>query len=375
MTALLARVLAGLLGRCGGLLGPGRRDWVQAMLTEANEIPDGSARLAWLGGGLWLVVRELLPRTIRVLAFIAAAAGVLWIVWPGSPSDSAVPVNRLEVPVILLLLAGLPVVVRRSFGPVRDNWLPRAVRVVGYAIVLALIAGKSVMARDGSKLGAYFHQSWALETVVLLAITGYIAAILILTSQRVRLTRSSLQIGIGVGAVWAGVLYASAPLGEDLEAPSIKWWFLAALALPLATGFIAARVSSRDTQPMGLAPTRQGCLTAVWAAGSAAMLLAALTSVTIALFPHSVPLQTPAPPAILQNGTVIPPNLRHEYWVELSVGQADLTAYLVLLLAPLFGSGLGALGAGLARRSRRSDERDGGGPQRQPSPAPSSARS
>ena len=40
MTGLLARVLAGLLRRCDGLFGPGRRDWVQAMLTEANEIQD-----------------------------------------------------------------------------------------------------------------------------------------------------------------------------------------------------------------------------------------------------------------------------------------------------------------------------------------------
>jgi hypothetical protein len=49
------------------------------------------------------------------------------------------------------------------------------------------------------------------------------------------------------------------------------------------------------------------------------------------------------------NSVVIPPGLRHECWVKISVGQADLTAYFALLLAPFFGAGLGALGGGLGQ--------------------------
>jgi hypothetical protein len=61
------------------------------------------------------------------------------------------------------------------------------------------------------------------------------------------------------------------------------------LALPLATGFVAARFSARDTRPGVLNPAQQGCLAASCATATAALLLAALTSVTIALFPLCVP--------------------------------------------------------------------------------------
>ena len=108
---------------------------------------------------------------------------------------------------------------------------------------------------------------------------------------------------------------------------------------------------------------------------TAALLVAVLTSVTIALFPHQVPLQgTPAagggPDAgyIAGGGcetcdpvrTVIPPGLRLEYWVEISVGQAGDTPLAFLLFAPFLGAGLGALGGGLASRSPGTRGRGGG---------------
>jgi hypothetical protein len=37
---------------------------------------------------------------------------------------------------------------------------------------------------------------WVLEIVLLLVIAGYVAGLLILTSQRIRLTRSGLPVGI-----------------------------------------------------------------------------------------------------------------------------------------------------------------------------------
>ena len=62
------RLLAGLIRRLAGLLADGRRDWVQALLAEVDDVPARSARLAWLGGGLWLVAREvLMNRIIQVL--------------------------------------------------------------------------------------------------------------------------------------------------------------------------------------------------------------------------------------------------------------------------------------------------------------------
>ena len=376
------RMLAGLLGRSAGLLPAARRDWAEAVLAEAGEVRAGAGRVAWLGGGLWLVAREVvMGRVIRVLAFAVAAAGMVWIGWPGASSNSATPLNRVYAVGTVVLLLVLPWVVRRHFGPVRSGWEPRAARVGGYAMVLALIAAKTVKDRLGSKLGAYFPVIpgvWALQIVLLLVIAAYVAGLLILTSRRrVRLARWILPIGIGFGAVTAGVLYALAPLGVavDPSGPSLKWWGLAALALPLATGFLAARLSARDTRPAALGPVQQGSLAASCAMATAALLLAVLTSVTIALFPHHVPLQSPPPPpgggceTCDPNSVVIPPGLRHEYWVELSVGQAGETPLAVLLIGPFLGAWLGVLGGGLARRSP-GISRGGGGPHGLSPPQP-----
>jgi Domain of unknown function (DUF1707) len=377
------RVLAGLLGRTAGLLPAARRDWAEAVLAEAGEVRAGAARVAWLGGGLWMVAREaVMGRVIRVLAFAVAAAGVVWIGWPGASSNSATPVNRVYAVGTVALLAVLPWVVRRYFGPVRSGWAPRTARVGGYAMVLALIAAKSVKDRLGSKLGAYFPvipPIWALQIVLLLIIAAYVAGLLILTSrQRVRLARGILPTAIGFGAVTAGVLYPLAPLGVNVDpnGPSLKWWGLAALMLPLATGFLAARLSARDTRPAALGPAGQSALAASCATATAALLLAVLTSATIALFPRHVPLQTPPPPpgggceTCDPNQVVIPPGLRHEYWAEISVGQAGETPLAALLIAPFLGAWLGVLGGGLARRSPGTRRRGVSGPHTLSPPQP-----
>jgi hypothetical protein len=383
----VTRVLAGLLRAWAGLLPAARREWAEAMLAEAGVVPAGAGRVAWLGGGLWLVAREILiGRVMRVVTFAAGAAGMAWIGWPGASSNSATPLNRVYVVGTVVLLAVLPVVVRRYFGPVRGGWAPRAARVGGYALVLVLIAAKIAKDRYGSKLGAYFvivPGLWVLDIVLLLVIAGYVAGLLILTSQRIRLTRSGLPIGIGFGAVTAGVLYTLAPLsvGVDPASPSLKWWGLAGLALPAATGLLVGRSAARQARPAVLTAAqraRQGSLAACCAMATAALLLAVLTSVTIALFPHRVPLQdNPPPPAgggcetCDPNDTVIPPGLRHEYWVELSVGQAGQTPFALLLLTPFLGAGLGALAGGLASGSRSTSGRRVGGPHAPSPPAPS----
>ncbi|HEY3981618.1 MAG TPA: DUF1707 domain-containing protein [Streptosporangiaceae bacterium] len=350
-------VLAGLLGRVAGLLPARRRDWAEAVLAEAGEIPAWTGRLAWLGGGLWLVAREVLMRVIGVLALAAGAAGLVAVGWPGSSSDSAVPLNRVYIVVTVAALAVLPVVVGRCAGPARAGWAPRAARAGGYALVLALIAAKAVKDRAGSRLGAYFAVVpgiWAIEILLLLVIAAYVAGLLILTSRRVRLTRWILPAGTGLGAATAGVLYALAPAGVNID---LKWWGLAGLALPLATGFLAARMSARDPRRAALGPVGQGCLAAACAMAAAALLLAVLTSVTVALFPQRVPLQMPGPApgggceTCDPNQVVIPPGLRREYCADLSVGQADMAPLAALMIAPLFGAWIGVLGAALARTS------------------------
>jgi hypothetical protein len=152
----LLRGVAALVRGLAGLLADGRRDWVRALLAEAGQLPARPARLAWLAGGLWLVVREVVAnRAILVLAFAAGAVGLVWIGWPGVSTNSATPTNRMYVVGTLVLLAGLPVLVQRLFGPVRPGWAPRAARIGGYAVVLGLVASVAVKHRIGSQLGRY----------------------------------------------------------------------------------------------------------------------------------------------------------------------------------------------------------------------------
>ena len=156
--ARITRMLTGLLTRSAWLLPEDRAEWLEGLVAETNELRQGRARVVWLLGGVWLVAGDVLRRgALRVLAFIAAAAVVLGVAWPGSLSDSAVMVNRIEIPIYLVMLALAPLLVRRYFGPVADGLLPRAVRVAGYLIVLTLITARAVEDREGEKLGAYFH--------------------------------------------------------------------------------------------------------------------------------------------------------------------------------------------------------------------------
>ena len=393
MTGRFTGLLAGLLGRLAGLLPESRRDWAEAVLAEVREVPAGSAQVTWLGGGLWMVARQVvMARVIQMLALAAGAAGLAWIAWPGEASNSATPLNRVYVIGTLVMLAMLPWVVRRFFGPVRRGWLPLAARAGGYAAVLALIAAKAVKDRDGSKLGAYFviiPSFWAAEIVLLLVIGCYVAGLLILTSERTRVARSSLPIGVGTGAVIALGLYVLKPLGD----PS-WWWWVAAMPVPWVTGFAVARLSARVNRPGAvtpatmnpatlnaatlnaatLNPATQGFLAAACATATASLLLAVLTSVTIALFPHRVPLEYPGPPAnggcetCDPNSVVIPPGSRHEYWVEISVGQAGMAPYVALIFAPLLGAAFGAAGAEVATRSRGNRGRSSASDPRAPAP-------
>jgi hypothetical protein len=300
----IARILTGLLLRSAWLLGPDRALWLEGLVAEATEARTGRGRVAWLLGGAWLLAWELLRRSaIQLLTFIAAAGIVVWVVWPGSSSDYAVPVNRIVVPVVLGLLALLPLLVRRYYGPPRPGLLPRTVRIVGYLVVLAVIAGHAAQEREGQKLGAYFGSGIAgipmsvIAGIFALVLAGYTAAILILTSQRIRLTRPVLPVAIGTGTLTGVAMYArySSHLWSEARGmlePSLGWgwWGFVALGLPLLTGFAVARRAARDTPSSGVTPGRQGRLAAVSATGTATLVLAALTAVTIAISPQKVPL-------------------------------------------------------------------------------------
>jgi hypothetical protein len=361
----LTRMLAGLVRGLAGLMGEHRRDWVHALLAETDDQPTGSARLVWLGGGLWLVTREvLMNRIIQALAFVAGAVGLVWIGWPGASTNSATPVNRMYVVGTLVLLTGLPVLLRRYFGPARPGWAPLVTRVVGYAVVLTLIAATAVQQRIANQLGAYFPAilpGWVMNVGFLLIIAGYVAALLILTSRRVQFTRRVLPAALGIGALTAGVLFLLAPFGlnDTIETAAhslhggpvvvadyllLACFALAALAVPVAVHAVATRLADRDTRPGMLTPARQALLATGGAMATAAILVAVFTSITIALLPHQVPQQSGDGicPTCEPSTVVIPANLRHEYYFEESVGGAG-DGGLPLWFVPLIGVALGAL--------------------------------
>jgi hypothetical protein len=366
--SLLVRMLTALVRGLAGLLSEHRRDWVQALLAETDDLPSRSARLAWLGGGLWLVVREVvMNRIVQALAFAAGALGLVWIAWPGASTNSATPVNRMYVVATLVLLAGLPLLVRRYTGPVRPGWAPRVVRVGGYAVLLALIAATAVQQRIGSQLGVYFPvilPVWVTDVGFLLILAGYVAGLLILTSRRVQFTRRVLPTALGIAVLTAGALYALAPFGinDTAETAShslhggrvvvadylvLACFALAALAIPVAVHAVATRIAAGDTRPGILPPARQALLATTGAMATAAILVALFTTLTIALLPHhfSVPPQGAGDgtcPTCEPSTVVIPANLRHEYAFEDSVSGAGDGA-IALLIVPLIGAALGAL--------------------------------
>jgi len=97
-------------------------------------------------------------RIVSSLVFLAATAGLVWAGWPGAPADPATLINRVDVIAAVVMLAGLPWLARRVFGPVGDSWLARIVRVGGYAAVFALVLAKAEGER--SEYAAHCAGAW-----------------------------------------------------------------------------------------------------------------------------------------------------------------------------------------------------------------------
>jgi len=365
----LVRLLNGLIRGPAWLLGEQRRDWVHALLAEAQDIRAPAARLAWLGGGLLLVTREvLMKRIVPALAFAAGAAALVRIGWPGAATNSAVPVNRMYVVGTLVLLAGLPPLVRRYAGPARPGWAPLAARAAGYAVALALVAATAAQQRAGSQLGRYLPviaPVWAMDAGFLLILGGYVTGLLVLTGRRIQFTRWVLPSALGIGALTAAVLYPLAPFGlgdlAENAARSLRGgpvtvagylvlacYALAALAVPVAVHAAATLLADRDTRPGRLTPAWQAVMATAAAMATAAILVALATTATIALLPRQVPGPLPSasdgscPACGNPWGIGVPVSLRREYAYEENVSGAGDGA-LALLVVPLTGAAIGAL--------------------------------
>jgi hypothetical protein len=377
----LTRVMAALLSCSARLVPPRRREWARALRAEADEVPAGWRRLAWLGGGVRLTVREaeLGRRLGYPLAFAAAAAGTAWSAWPGPPGDSAIVINRFDVITIAVILTGLPWLIRRARGPVAGLRLARLVRAGGYAAVLALVLVKAAVERvadapPNNLVGP--TRAWTGEVVFLAVMAGYAALILACTARRSPAVPATVAIGTATGAALGVLVYALGPLGFPLRwaGPwsarlydvAMALGVLLALCAPLTAGLTAARRSGR-AGPAG-SGGRQGALAGLCTGAAAALVVAVLSTATIALLPYDGGLRNWAAshigqwtPMVGQVAPVVGARLGY-----VAGNSAFAAGYLlVLLLGPLAGGSLGAWAGRAAghsgpSRSRFADEQTPG---------------
>lgn len=335
-------------------------------------------------------------RIVFSLVFLAAAAGLVWAGWPGSAANPATLINRVDVVAVVVLLAGLPWLARRVFGPAGGSWLARVVRVGSYAAVFALALVKAEVERSEYAVHsgrAWLAGVWAGEIIFLVVIAAYVAGILAVTARRPPFSPVALAIGAGAGAAAGLLMYALPPVGRW---PHITMGWLAGvygvarvLALPLAlgaaiaAGLVAARRAGRRRQQLPLADVRarQGMAAGLCAGAAAALVFCVLSTGTAALLPHMVkPLlwvfTKPRPPVWSMRGGHLPhPSMYNAalYQFEMSVANTAGGYLLALICFPLFGAGLGAWGglfaAGPPGR-RPGGGGGGGGGEPEPGPPP-----
>ncbi len=363
----LTRLTVAVLRCSAAALPSDRRLWLRALWAEADEVPAGWLRLAWLAGGVRLTIREAaLGRTLGYpLAFAVAAAGTAWSAWSGPPGDSAVAINRVDVIATAVILAGLPWVVRRARGPLAGSRLARLVRTGGYAAILTLVVVKAAVERVADAPPNHLEgpeRAWIGELVFLAVMAGYAAVILACTARRSPAVPAAVAIGAVTGAAIGILVYALGPLGFPLRFSGL--WparlYDAAMALgalltvcaPAVAGLAAGRRSGRSMSAGS--PARQCAMTGLCTGAAAALVVAVSSTATIALLPHAGGLRNWAAGHIGQwtpiVGQVTPfAGTRLGY---VAGNSAFAAGYLiVLLLSPFAGCGLGVL-AGRAGGSR-----------------------
>jgi len=390
----LTRALAGWLRHSARLVPAERRAWVEALWAEAGQAPAGLTRLAWRAGGLRLIAREALParRAAKALVFVAAAVWVVHAAWPGPAGNPATALNRLNVVTLLPVLAGLPLLARWLFGPAAPGRMARVLRFGAYAAVLTLTLAKAVVEQVRDNPAALPRLSsdasvpvkdgmiyaWLVESVFLLVIGLYVAAILAATARRPRVAPATLAAGTGTGIALGAVMYTVAPLGLASHAtdPWLHGFPIALVVLlawvllfggPALAGVAAARCYRGPGSPEQLqkARIRQAAAAGFLATAVGALMVAVLGSATIALMSRAGWVLH-----WLYPGQHLPAAVAYANQLAASV-RADNYG-MILLVFPVIGLLMGLAGGGLAFPAPLSDPPSGGGgPPRPPGdPAP-----
>jgi len=303
--------------------------------------------------------------------FAAAAGAAAWAAWP-QPTVGHAAVSQFHVIATVLLLAGLPLLARRFFGPATPSRAGRFLRVFSCAAILALMPAFAIVeafAELTPKQPAYQRIAcpfqgcgavpgnstggppWAGEIPLILMTIAYLGVILFLTSQRSQVTRGTLAIGAGTGLLFSVVMYAVAPLGLTNDAtdpwlPGSKADPLVALAWILLFGgpaAAAALAARRGRAPGGAALPRnvrigQGIAAGVLANGTAALFTTALGTGTIALM-----LKSPWLLHVLNHGHYLTAIAAYRY--ENTAGSGANVYLFMLIWFPVIGLFMSALGA------------------------------
>jgi hypothetical protein len=360
----LTKAMTALLRRSMAAAPADRREWAEAIMSEAADVPPGWPRLAWLAGGLRLTVLRaaLIRRAGCALAFAAAAAGVAWSAWSGPPGDPAIVINRVDVIAMMVILAALRWVIGRARGHVSAGRPARLVRTGGYAAILALVLVKTAVRRVAdappNNLGGA-TAAWTGEVVFLAVMVGYAALILACTARRSPAVPATVAGAVAAGTAIGVIAYALGPLGFPLRfaGPWPAHLYDAALAMgvylavcaPLAAGLAAAWRNGRSgsVSRVGMG---HGALAGLCTGAAAALVVTVLSTATIALLPYDSGLREWGvshighwTPAAGQWGQVLGPGTRAGYVAGNSAFAAGFL--LVLLLGPLLGCAFGAWGA------------------------------
>ncbi len=396
----LSRLAAAVL-RCYALLLPaGRAEWAEAILAEAENVPAGCERLAWLGGGMRLVSREsmIMRKAGAICAFAAAVGCVAGLSWPRSPVNRVTVADRVSLLVTVALLVGFWVAGRRLVGPAGAGRTQRLVRAAGYSAVLALTLGKASVERmrGPASLGpGASGLLWTGEALFLLVMAIFTIVVIMATAQRSPVTTGTLLRGIAAGLPIGIGVFLFLPLGviryqASRVLPAVPQGALGAFAwaavliAPTAAGVLAARRftpgqavpdaagpagpasgfsawlgrafalygASTDGAAETDARIRQGIAAGLVAGLTGAMLAVLLGTATIALLPHDSQLL----------GWLYP-HLSHAATLPAEQGAGGNAAgyVLLLLVIPFAGWGVGSIGALIATPDRVQPP-GGGGP-------------
>ncbi len=192
--------------------------------------------------------------------------------------------------------------------------MARVLRSGAYAAVLVLTVAKASVeqVRDNLAAAPYLNPdasvpvqtgmiyTWLVESLFLLILAVYAAAILALTARRPRVAPATLAAGTGAGIVLGAVMYAVAPLGLTshptdpwLHGPAIGLVVLLAWALlfggPVLAGVVAARSyrGPGSLKQVARARIRQAAAAGFLATAVGALMVTVLGTVTIALMPRA----------------------------------------------------------------------------------------